>query len=849
METYSFGVWVQQRRKALHLTQRELASGAACAVATIKKIESDERRPSSELAQTLGEALAVPSVWRDAFIECARGQRPVDALSEVGMAGAGDTAVKVTSLPAASGLFLGREHELDEICHLLSQPECRLLTLVGPGGIGKTSLAIASARRLSESFADGAVFVPLAPVEDPAMIPSAIAQSLNITLSGAAEEQLAAYLRQQSLLLVLDNCEQLGDGVAWFSTLLVEVPGVKLLATSREAMQIAEEWLYRVPALDQPQAVALFGQVARRRESSFRLDEQAGEVTEICQLVENLPLALELAAGWTPMMSCAQIAEHIRQDIDFLAANLRNLPERHRSLRAVFDHSWALLSEAEQDALMRLSVFRGGWTTEESEPVAGATLPLLRSLVEKSLLRTASEGRYDMHELIRQYAEAKLRESGLEDETHLRHVDACKQVVARFFDRVEGILNQGAHRYFEDEIDNFRTAIAWTIDTGRWELALELLHHLFYPLLRYGYYQEGEHWHKAAQAIAPEADNYWLCQSLMSCATYTALQGRFSDASVYSKRGAVMAYRLEHPTAIMRMHELFMQAEPDLDKAREHFEQARELMKDWDHLGQPGRFIGLHWLFGDRLFQAGYRDEAAALFNFSTEAYRSSGNLDAIVYAQGNLGRIALDEGRLDEAYERISESVRISREAGVRVGIADWLLQLGYVLLYQEDLEESATAFDEALALYEEIGNRRAIMELRTCLGRVALAQGDLPLAADYLSDSLSGYRQFMRQFSSMAPEWGTPFSADVLHCVIASAQLAVAQQHNDHAVTLLAIIDFLHSRIRFGHLDPALIAQITPLTETMRDRLSESAFEAAWVKGEALQDAESMLTFALGE
>ncbi|MCA9906908.1 MAG: diguanylate cyclase, partial [Anaerolineae bacterium] len=272
-----------------------------------------------------------------------------------------------------------------------------------------------------------------------------------------------------------------------FTTLLKHAPGVKLLATSRERLQLIEEWIVPVHELPAAQAIQLFEQTARRIAPDFTLDGQMDAVSAICERVENLPLALELAAGWLPMLSCAQIAEHIQRDIDFLAANVRNVPERHRSIRAVFDHSWQLLSPAEQNALMRLSVFRGGWTVDESEPVARAGLPLLRSLIEKSLVRSAGDGRYDLHELIRQYAEEKLRAAGLEIETRERHAETYIALTDKILAQVirpETNLDLGR---VETERDNCRAILSWTLETGRVETALRFLSNLRLPWIRRGY--------------------------------------------------------------------------------------------------------------------------------------------------------------------------------------------------------------------------------------------------------------------------------------------------------------------------------------------------------------------------
>ncbi|MGH9853211.1 MAG: ATP-binding protein, partial [Blastocatellia bacterium] len=332
-ETYSFGEWLKQRRERLRLTQRELAAITHCSPAMIKKIEADERHPSPELAELLAGALKVPQPDHELFIQVARGERPVDALWR--MQAEATTSVlpfhAPVPLPVAATPFVGRSGELAQIGERLAQPNCRLLTLVGPGGIGKTRLALAAAQTQQTAFVDGAAFASLAALTDAALIADVIARSLRLTLSGPAAEQVLSYLRRRSMLLILDNCEQLDGDLTWLSELLAHAPRVKLLATSRERLHLAEEWIYTTPEL--AEAAALFVETAQRLKQDFNSEAEQSAITRICQLVENLPLAVELAASWTPLMSCAQIAEHIQRDLNILAVDVRNVPDRHRSVQ------------------------------------------------------------------------------------------------------------------------------------------------------------------------------------------------------------------------------------------------------------------------------------------------------------------------------------------------------------------------------------------------------------------------------------------------------------------------------------------------------------------------------------
>ena len=839
--TYSFGEWVSQRRKAHDLTQRELATRAACAVATIKKIEADERRPSRELAETIAEALAVTADWRERFIDCARGQRPVDALADMpanahGGAAADSARSDQAVLPVATTPFVGRETDLVRIGEMLKQPDCRLLTVVGPGGMGKTRLAIEVARAQGGLLEDGAVFVPLAPVNDAALIPSAIAQGLTLPINDPA--QLLAYLREQKLLLVLDNCEQFGDGLGWLSELLTSAPGLKLLATSRERLQLAEEWVYPLLELDEVPAVDLFARTAQRAAPEFVVEAQTEEVLTVCQMVDHLPLAIELAAGWTPFMSCAQIAANIQGDIDFLAANVRNVPERHRSLRAVFDHSWQLLSPEEQDALMRLSVFRGGWAVDESAPVAGATLPVLRGLMEKSLVRRLGDGRYDLHELTRQYAAEKLRESGHERETHVAHAEAYIALVLRLYDQLVNGMAATVFPAVDTEQDNFRAILAWSIEQGEAETALNLLAELFFFWLRRGYWLEGERWLNAALALAGEEDNPWVAISLSNLATYIAVQGRYAEVGPHVERSREMAFRLEDTRALITVMELLTQATWDVEEAGAMLRQADDLLATWEHPMKPLRQASVHSLYGDRLRGAGFYDEAAAHFQETLTRRSRFDDPYMRAYALGNLGRVAFYQGRVQEAYDLISESFASSRTVANRVDIADWGWQLGHVLLVMGEAAQAEAYFDEALALYDEVGNQRALPDMLAFLGCAALAQDDQTRAADYFRQSLTQYQDTLLRLADPRSDWSNNPNIAFVSCLMGTAVMAAGENDPTRVVTLLGYIDI---RPEEAHLvEGTLQAQAEAALEQARAQLSDAEFEAAWAAGQGMSLAE---------
>jgi len=855
-ETFSFGEWMAQRRRTLDLTQRELAAQTNCALATIKKIEMDERRPSRDLAEVLAVALHIPAEVLPSFVECARGLRPVDALAAMRTASQDDRrnpAAPTADLPASLTPLIGRTSELAHITRLLDQPACRLLTLIGVGGAGKTRLAIEAARRLRDRFADGAVFVPLAAVTDSSLMPTTIAHSLHLALSGSAEAQLFAYLRDKTMLLVLDNCEQLAEGINWLSDLLANAPEVRLLATSRERLQLAEEWMYTVPMLDEAQATDLFDQTAQRLNPHFQSSEQRAAVATVCRLVEHLPLAIELAASWTPFMSCEQIAQNVQRDIDFLTANVRNVPERHRSIRAVFDYSWRLLSPAEQEVLARLSVFRGGWTVEEAESIAGANVLMLRALIEKSLVRVAGPGRYDLHELIRQYAADRLEAAGQAAQAPRRHSEVYLALVAQLDSQLYGPDGITAFARLDQEHDNLRAGIGWALEAGEIDIARQYIGCLWAFWLRRGHWSEAERWSRAAVGQADETDSILLCSALVCAAVFHALQGRYIEAGPYRERFLAMARRLEDPEMMMRVLLVEGQALPEMEQAAAAFEELFAIGELVEVLSKgPGAKEALlaeaHFLYGDQLRFAARSAEAETHYRLSLELFRQLGNVDMIAYPLGNLGRLALEKGRIQEAYDRLAESVAISRAVGNRVGIADWLQQFGNAALALGDATQAEMCFEEALALYQEMGNQRACPDVLADLGYAALVKGDIAQARRYLYDGLLAYRQIyvplLKTF--VVARWKGQILREFLVCLQATALLEVATGTFERALTLFGAATTLRTQ---GNDQAALglLAREDEAMRTIRSQLSAETCAKAWETGQSMS-FEAVLAYALG-
>ena len=387
----------------------------------------------------------------------------------------------MVNLPTARTSFVGREAELRAIEERLADPESRLLTLVGPGGAGKTRLAIEAAGRRADRYGHGLHFVSLASVTDPAYVASAIAHAIQFQVDTAhsgipPQDQLLDFLKPRSVLLVLDNFEHLLDAAELVSQIVESAPGVDVIATSRERLGLQAEWVIEVDGLGAAGAIGgddamrLFEDRARQADGAFRLtDASRADVSRICTLVGGMPLAIELAAAWITMLSAREIADEIASTISFLTTTARDVPDRHRSLRAVLDHSWKLLTDEQRDALRRLSAFRGSFTREASLQVAGTDLRSLAELVSKSLVRRSGMGRFELHELTRQYAAERLAaDAGVLEETGERHARHYIGLVAARRRSLHGPDMVAARDELRLELDNVRVAAEWAV--RRWPI-------------------------------------------------------------------------------------------------------------------------------------------------------------------------------------------------------------------------------------------------------------------------------------------------------------------------------------------------------------------------------------------
>ncbi len=510
METpVTFGEWLRQSRDQLRLTREELAGRIGCSVSALRKIEAGERRPSVQIAELIANCLNIPPEARTIFVRVARGELSVDRLAPATQPVAAPP-ISRTSLPVLPTPVIGRQGEVEQLSQLLRDPQCRLLTLVGPGGIGKTRLAIETAAHMQDDFVAGVYFIPLASVNTTRLIVPVIADAIGFAFQSASradpKTQLFSYLKEKQALLLPDNLEHLlaEPGIELLAELLAHAQQVKLLATSRESLGLQGEWVFEVRGLPVPESryaqgnardtsVELFLQRARRADVGFEATTaDYPAIVRICQLVDGMPLAIELAAAWVRTLTCDEIAREIERGLGFLSLSARDLPARHRSMQAVFDHSWKLLTQEEQQVLSRLSLFCGGFHREAAEVVAGAMLSTLSALVTKSLIRRSSMGRYDLHELIRQYAVERLSE-------HLEEQMAAEERHGRYYltwfgDEDKRLRSSAQREVFAEltaEIDNFRGAWDWAVAHGEFALIEQALRTFAMLYDTRGWLQEG----------------------------------------------------------------------------------------------------------------------------------------------------------------------------------------------------------------------------------------------------------------------------------------------------------------------------------------------------------------------
>jgi predicted ATPase/DNA-binding NarL/FixJ family response regulator len=639
--------------------------------------------------------------------------------------------------PVQSAPFIGRQQELAEINSLLANPDCRLLTLVGPGGIGKTRLALEAARKLldnvfggaqglaplpASSFSNGVYLVPLQPLTSPEYIVPAIAEALNFQFytGGEPKQQLLNFLREKSLLLLLDNFEHLLDGLDILTDLLACAVGVKILTTSRERLNLREEWVLNVEGLAFPSsdtdtnigdfsAVQLFLQNARRVQVGFNVAaSQNPAVTRICRLVGGMPLGIELAAAWVRVLSVDEIASEIERSLDILETPARNTEPRHRTMRAAFEPTWNRLTEDERTVYMKLSVFRGGFMREAAEYVAGASLRTLSSLLDKSLLRVDGNGRYDLHELLRQYAAEKLDElPAQQEQVSDSHCTYYADFIGQWTDITTGISHADMGRKevlasVRQEIENVRAAFWRTITNQKLNQLDTFLHNLAPYYEVHGWPREGaEAYHLAAESLR-NAQQLRLLGFSLSCEAW------------------------------------FEQYLLNYAKAHQLAQESIALLLPF------GKGLGLFNSYRVLCFIAADNTEARQLAHKALECAQEINNYMGVVTIHNRLSQLSLAEGEYEEALRLSQKALALCRKHNYRWGEIFALQRLSEAaLVHQQDFNEAKRLAHEALTTAEAIGSRHGIAWQNLMVGDVVYAQHAYSEAQQHYQQSLNQARE----------------------------------------------------------------------------------------------------------
>jgi predicted ATPase/DNA-binding SARP family transcriptional activator/Tfp pilus assembly protein PilF len=699
------------------------------------------------------------------------------------------------NLPRPLTPFVGREAELADISARLDDAHCALLTLIGPGGVGKTALAVEAARRRLSAYRDGVAFVALAPLEAGDHLATAIGSTLTLKFTGKAEPQaeLLAHLRDQQLLLVLDNFEPLLAGEAATGLLidiLLGAPGVQMLVTSREVLNLRAEWLYEVAGLPYPPdqgpgvdpaggrlperyaAVRLFTQQAHRLHRDFAAGPAEPAIGRVCRLVAGLPLAIELAAALTRTHSCAEIAAAVEHNLDSLTTTQRDVPPRQRSLRALFEYSWSLLGDRARAVLARLGVFRGGLTAEATGFVAGAVEADLSLLANKSFLRRQPDGRYELHEVLRQYAAEKLvGDEAAAATAHWRHADYYTRWVQRHEADLSGETLAASAGAIQPEIDNVRAAWRWAVDHGD----LPALARSMAGLARYfvlkGLTREGE----AALRAAIQAVRERLAAGEHSRVDVALFDGPESDQPIEVVLAALLVWhgrllaRLSRPeAAAAALTEGIRLAPADvgqrvqaqgyliwatLDVAQSDYEAARAKAELTLSLAQA---TGWQKMEADACRVLGNIGGLQGELLRSRQYYARCLELEQVVGQQrgnsatlSNLGSLCLAQGDTSAAGAYFERALAIHRALGDQASLAQTLVNMGQLCEVRGDLQEAQRCHTEALQITRAIGDQQHEPDAVLHLGLVALGAGQPAAAQTQLETALELYR-------ALGDRWG---------------------------------------------------------------------------------------------